>query len=52
MPNVTLPAPGQPGLNNAQAAAGLMLVEALAERWGWALASTRRGKIVWALVGS
>jgi hypothetical protein len=29
-----------------------MLVEALAERWGWDLAATGRGKIVWALVES
>ena len=49
--NVTLPAPNQPGLDD-ESGRGLMLVEALAERWGWALASTRRGKIVWALIGS
>ena len=49
--NVTLPAPSQPGLDD-ESGRGLMLVEVLAERWGWALASTRRGKIVWALIGS
>jgi anti-sigma regulatory factor (Ser/Thr protein kinase) len=49
--NVTLPAPSQPGLDD-ESGRGLMLVEALAERWGWVLASTRRGKIVWALIGS
>jgi anti-sigma regulatory factor (Ser/Thr protein kinase) len=49
--NVALPAPNQPGLD-AESGRGLMLVEALAERWGWDLAATGRGKIVWALVES
>ncbi len=49
--NVKLPAPNQPGLDDENGR-GLMLVEALAERWGWDLAATGRGKIVWALVGS
>jgi len=49
--NVTLPAPSQPDLDH-ESGRGLMLAEALAERWGWALVSTRRGKIVWALIGS
>jgi hypothetical protein len=49
--NVTLPAPNQPGLDD-ESGRGLMLVEALAERWGWDLAATGRGKIVWALVAS
>ena len=31
---------------------GLLLVDALAECWGWELAPQGRGKIVWALVGS
>ena len=47
----TLPAPNQPDLDD-ESGRGLMLVEALAERWGWDLAATGRGKIVWALVGS
>jgi anti-sigma regulatory factor (Ser/Thr protein kinase) len=47
--NVALPAPNQPGLDD-ESGRGLMLVEALAERWGWDLAATGRGKIVWALV--
>jgi anti-sigma regulatory factor (Ser/Thr protein kinase) len=49
--NLMLPAPNQPGLHD-ESGRGLMLVEALAELWGWDLASTGRGKIVWALVGS
>ena len=31
---------------------GLMLVDALTERWGWSLSPSGRGKIVWALVAS
>jgi anti-sigma regulatory factor (Ser/Thr protein kinase) len=49
--NFKLPEPGQPGLDD-QSGHGLMLVEALAERWGWDLPATGRGKIVWALVES
>jgi len=49
--NVTLPAANQPDLDD-ESGRGLVLVEALAERWGWDLAATGRGKIVWALVGS
>lgn len=49
--NLTLPAPSQPGLDD-ESGRGLMLVGALAGRWGWDLAATGRGKIVWALVGS
>jgi hypothetical protein len=43
--NVTLPAPNQPGLDD-RSGRGLIMVEALAERWGWDLATTGRGKIV------
>jgi anti-sigma regulatory factor (Ser/Thr protein kinase) len=49
--NFKLPAPNQAGLDD-ESGRGLLLVEALAERWGWDLAATGRGKIVWALVGS
>jgi anti-sigma regulatory factor (Ser/Thr protein kinase) len=49
--NVTLPDPDQPGLD-AESGRGLMLVEALAARWGWDSPATGRGKIVWALVDS
>jgi anti-sigma regulatory factor (Ser/Thr protein kinase) len=46
-----LPEPNQPDLDD-ESGRGLMLVEALAERWGWDLPATGRGKIVWALVES
>jgi anti-sigma regulatory factor (Ser/Thr protein kinase) len=49
--NFKLPAPSQPSLDD-ESGRGLMLVEALAERWGWDLPATGRGKIVWALVES
>jgi len=49
--NFTLPAPNQPGPDD-ESGRGLMLVEALAGRWGWDLAATGRGKIVWALIES
>src|ERR1035437_2162645 len=49
--NVKLPEPDQPGLD-AESGRGLMLVEAVAERWGWDSSATGRGKIVWALVES
>jgi hypothetical protein len=49
--NVTRPAPNQPGLDD-ESGRGLMLVEALAERWGWDLTANGGGKIVWAPVGS
>jgi hypothetical protein len=49
--NLTLPAQSQPGLDDENGR-GLMLVEALAGRWGWDLAATGRGKIVWVLVES
>jgi hypothetical protein len=49
--NVKLPEPNQPGLDD-ESGRGLMLVEALAERWGWDLPATGRGKIVRALVDS
>jgi anti-sigma regulatory factor (Ser/Thr protein kinase) len=49
--NFKLPAPSQPGLDD-ESGRGLMLVDALAERWGWDLPAAGRGKIVWALVES
>ena len=48
--NAMPPAPVQPGLAD-EGGRGLMLVDALAERWGWDLPQSGRGKIVWALVG-
>jgi len=47
--NARLPEPAEPGLAD-ESGRGLMLVDALAERWGWELSSSGRGKIVWALV--
>jgi anti-sigma regulatory factor (Ser/Thr protein kinase) len=49
--NFKLPEPNQLGLDD-ESGRGLMLVEALTERWGWDLSATGRGKIVWALVES
>lgn len=45
------PAPVHPSLAD-EGGRGLMLVEALTERWGWSLSPSDRGKIVWALVTS
>jgi anti-sigma regulatory factor (Ser/Thr protein kinase) len=47
--NAMLPEPGLPGLDD-ESGRGLMLVDALAERWGWDLPASGRGKVVWALV--
>jgi len=49
--NFGLPTPAEPGLDDENGR-GLMLVDALAERWGWDLPPSGRGKVVWALVGS
>ena len=49
--NVMPPEPNQADLDD-ESGRGLMLVEALAERWGWDLAANGRGKIVWALLHS
>jgi anti-sigma regulatory factor (Ser/Thr protein kinase) len=49
--NVMPPEPNQAGLDD-ESGRGLMLVEALAERWGWDLTANGRGKIVWALLHS
>jgi anti-sigma regulatory factor (Ser/Thr protein kinase) len=49
--NFSLPTPTQPDLDD-ESGRGLLLVEALAARWGWDLASSGRGKIVWALAGA
>ena len=48
--NFQLPAPTQASLDD-ESGRGLMLVDALAERWGWDMPSSGKGKIVWALVG-
>ena len=47
--NARLPEPAEPGLAD-ESGRGLMLVDALTERWGWELASSGRGKVVWALI--
>jgi anti-sigma regulatory factor (Ser/Thr protein kinase) len=47
--NAMLPEPGQPGLND-ESGRGLVLVDALAERWGWELAPSGRGKVMWAVL--
>jgi anti-sigma regulatory factor (Ser/Thr protein kinase) len=47
--NFQLPEPSQPALD-ADSGRGLMLVDALAERWGWDMPPSGRGKVVWALV--
>jgi anti-sigma regulatory factor (Ser/Thr protein kinase) len=47
--NTRHPTPVQPGLAD-EGGRGLMLVEALTERWGWSLSPSGRGKIVWALI--
>jgi anti-sigma regulatory factor (Ser/Thr protein kinase) len=49
--NLRLPEPAQPGFDD-ESGRGLLLVNALAERWGWDLPDSGRGKIVWALVGN
>ena len=48
--NARLPEPAEPGIAD-ESGRGLMLVDAMAERWGWDLSPSGRGKIVWALVG-
>jgi anti-sigma regulatory factor (Ser/Thr protein kinase) len=47
--NARLPEPAEPGMAD-ESGRGLMLVDAIAERWGWELPSSGRGKVVWALV--
>ena len=49
--NARLPEPAKPSLAD-ESGRGLMLVDALTERWGWELPQSGRGKIVWALVAS
>jgi len=49
--NSRLPEPARPDLDD-ESGRGLMLVDALAARWGWDLPNSGRGKIVWALVES
>lgn len=49
--NFRPPEPNQAGLDD-ESGRGLMLVEALTERWGWDLPANGRGKIVWALLES
>jgi hypothetical protein len=47
--NFRPPEPNQAGLDD-ESGRGLMLVDALTERWGWDLPANGRGKIVWALL--
>lgn len=47
--NARPPEPAEPGLAD-EGGRGLMLVDALTERWGWEPPPSGRGKIVWALV--
>jgi anti-sigma regulatory factor (Ser/Thr protein kinase) len=47
--NAKPPTPVESGLAD-EGGRGLLLVDALTERWGWELAASGRGKIVWALV--
>lgn len=47
--NVGVPAPGEPDLDD-EGGRGLMLVDALTERWGWSAPESGRGKVVWALI--
>jgi anti-sigma regulatory factor (Ser/Thr protein kinase) len=49
--NFGLPIPTRADLDD-ESGRGLLLVEALAARWGWDLHPSGRGKVVWALVGS
>jgi len=49
--NFRPPEPNQAGLDD-ESGRGLMLVEALTERWGWDRPANGRGKIVWALLES
>ena len=49
--NSGLPAPTRADLDD-ESGRGLLLVEALAARWGWDLHPSGRGKVVWALVQS
>ncbi len=49
--NFKLPEPTQASVDD-ESGRGLMLVDALAAQWGWDLAGSGRGKIVWALVES
>jgi anti-sigma regulatory factor (Ser/Thr protein kinase) len=49
--NVGVPAPGEPDLD-AEGGRGLLLVDALTEHWGWDLAPSGRGKVVWALMAA
>jgi anti-sigma regulatory factor (Ser/Thr protein kinase) len=48
--NARLPESTEPGPAD-ESGRGLILIDALTERWGWDLASSGRGKVVWALVG-
>ena len=49
--NFGLPEPSKHD-HDAEGGRGLMLVDALTERWGWSAAPSGRGKIVWGLVAS
>jgi anti-sigma regulatory factor (Ser/Thr protein kinase) len=47
--NAMPPTPVQPGIAD-EGGRGLMLVDALTERWGWSLPPSGRGKVVWAVL--
>ena len=47
--NFGLPEPSRASLDD-ESGRGLMLVDALAEHWGWDLPGSGRGKVVWALI--
>lgn len=49
--NFALPVLTEPKADD-ESGRGLMLVDALAERWGWNLPPSGRGKVVWAVVAS
>jgi anti-sigma regulatory factor (Ser/Thr protein kinase) len=49
-------APGIPEIRNAdgheESGRGLVLVEAIADKWGWRPAASRPGKVVWAEIST
>lgn len=47
--NARLPEPAEPSLAD-EGGRGLMLIDAMAESWGWELPASGRGKVVWALL--
>lgn len=47
--NARPPEPAEPDLSE-ESGRGLMLIDALTERWGWDLPQSGWGKVVWALI--